>query len=67
MLKIPDFTKKELNDIIEKANFTERELQLFELRNKEYSHERCAEMLNISFSTEKRTNKKMLAKIMKII
>ena len=67
MLKIPDFTKKEIDFIIENANFTERELHLFELRNKEYSHEQCAEMLNISFSTEKRANKKMLAKIMKII
>lgn len=67
MLKIPDFTKKEIDYIIENANFTERELHLFELRNKEYSHERCAEILNISSSTEKRTNKKMLAKIIKII
>ena len=67
MLKIPDFTKPEIDFIKENANFTERELRLFELRNKEYSHDRCAEELNISFSTEKRTNKKMLAKILKII
>lgn len=67
MLRIPDFTKREIDYIIENANFTERELQLFGLRNKEYSHEQCAEILNISVSTEKRTNKKMIAKIIKVL
>lgn len=67
MLKIPDFTKHEIDYIIENANFTERELRLFELRNKEYSHEQCAELLNVSTSTEKRANKKMLIKIMKTL
>lgn len=67
MLKIPDFTRKEIEFIKDNANFTERESALFDLRNKEYSHETCAEMLHISTSTEKRANKKMLEKIRKIL
>lgn len=67
MLKIPDFTRKEIEYIKENANFTERESALFDLRNNEYPHERCAEMLHISTSTEKRANKKMLEKIRKIL
>lgn len=64
---IPEFTKIELDYIIENANFTERELQLFELRNKEYSYEICAEKMNLGMTTVKKTAKKTLAKIMKVI
>lgn len=67
MLKIPDFTRKEIEYIKDNANFTERESALFDLRNKEFSHEMCSEMLHISTSTEKRANKKMLEKIRKIL
>lgn len=67
MLKIPDFTQPEVNHIREMANFTETQAKLFELRLKEVTHERCAEILNMSVSNEKRINKKMIAKILKII
>lgn len=64
---IPDFTKIELDYIKENANFTERELQLFELRNKEYSYEVCAEEMNVGMTTVKKISKKTMNKIMKVI
>lgn len=67
MLKIPDFTRREIEYIKENANFTERESALFDLRNKEIPHERCAELLHISVSTEKRASRKMLDKIKRIL
>ena len=67
MLKIPDFTKLEIEYIKENANFTEQEEELFELRNKENSLEFCAELMNVSISTIKRINKKMKSKIIRIL
>lgn len=67
MLKIPDFTKQEIDYIKENANFTTQESALFELRNKEYSFERCAELMNISVSTAYRISNKMKKKIIKVI
>lgn len=67
MLKIPDFTKPEIEMIKEKANFTEQEDYLFDLRNDEYSLEQCAEMMNVSISTVKRISKRMITKIIKVL
>lgn len=67
MLKVPDFTKKEIDYIIENSNFTKQEEQLFLLRNDEHSLENCAEMMNVSVSTVYRINKKMKKKILKVI
>lgn len=67
MLKIPDFTKPEIEYIKKQANFTKQETELFLLRNNEHSLEECAEMMNVSISTVKRINKKMKSKIIKII
>lgn len=67
MLRIPDFVKSEIDYIKENANMTPREMQLFELRNREYSLEECAECMNCSVSTVYRINKSMKRKIMKVI
>lgn len=67
MLKIPDFTRKEIDYIIEAANFTKQEKELFILRNDEYSLECCAELMNVSVSTVKRINKRMKNKIIRIL
>jgi len=67
MLKIPDFTRREIDYIIENANFTSQEKQLFLLRNEENSLENCAEIMNVSVSTIYRISKKMKKKIIKII
>lgn len=67
MLKIPDFTKPELNFIKENANFTKQERELFDLRNQEYSLEYCAELMNVSVSTVKRIYKRVKNKIYRIL
>lgn len=67
MLKIPDFTKFEIDYIKENANFTAQETMLFDLRNEERCLEECAEIMNVSVSTIKRINKRMKNKIIRII
>lgn len=67
MLRIPDFTKPEIDKIKELANFTERELMVFDLRNEEYTHEQIAEFMNISIATEYRINRSMVRKILKVL
>lgn len=67
MLKIPDFTKPEIDFIKENANFKKEEMELFDLRNDECSIEKCAELMNVSVSTVKRINKRMKSKIIRIL
>lgn len=67
MLKIPDFTKPEIDRIKERANFTEEQEKLFNLRNKSLSFEKCAELMNVSVSTVYRISYKMKDKIKKLI
>ena len=66
-MRIPDFVKSEIDYIKENANMTPREMQLFELRNRENSLEECAEYMNCSISTVYRVNKSMKRKIMRVI
>lgn len=63
MLKISDFTKPEIEYVLENANFTRQEEELFRLRNEEHSFEECAELMNVSVSTAYRISKKMKSKI----
>lgn len=67
MIRLPDFTQPEIDNIRELANFTRREDELFTLRAKGYTHDECREIMHISESTRKRTNKSMLAKIIRIL
>lgn len=67
MIKVQDFTKDEINYILDKANFTRQQETLFALRNKEYSYEMCAEEMNVSIATVKRIAKAMNGKIRKVI
>lgn len=67
MLRIPDFTKIEIDHIKANANFTMDEEILFNLRNMEYTLEICAEEMNISYSTVRRINKRMITKIIKVL
>lgn len=66
-MKIPDFTKPELDYIIANANLTKDEENLMWLRNNEHSLEECAEMMDYSLSTVKRINKRLKNKIIKIL
>ena len=64
---IPDFTKPEIDFLLENCNFTKDEKALFELRNDEHSLEECAELMNVSVSTIYRINSRMNKKIAKVI
>ena len=66
-LKINDFIQPELDYIRANANMTEREEELFDLRNKEVPLEECAYLMNCSLSTINRINKCMKKKIMRLI
>lgn len=66
-MKIPDFTKPELDYILANANLTKDEENLMWLRNNEHSLEECAEMMDYSLSTVKRINKRLKEKIIKIL
>lgn len=69
MLKIPDFTKPEIDFIKENANFTDMEEILFDLKNQK-NHptiEQCAEIMNVSTSTVSRITKRIAKKIYKIM
>lgn len=64
---IPEFTKDEQDYIKEHANFMEDELQFFELRNKRYTYEYCAEKMDMGVSTVKKVAKRTMNKILKVI
>lgn len=66
LISIPDFTMPEVEKIKALANFTEQENMLFDLR-KENTIEKSSEIMHVSLSTAKRINKKMIAKIIKVI
>ena len=65
-IKIYDFTKRELEIFLERANFTEDEECLFNLRAKYYTLEQAAEEMNISSKTAYRINKRVKKKIVKV-
>lgn len=67
MIKVPNFTKDEINYILDRANFTDQQRTLFFLRNQEYSYEMCAEEMNVSIATVKRIAKIMNDKIKKVM
>ena len=65
-MKICSFTRKEIEYFINECNFTDFELQLFNMRCKDIPLEKCAEEMNISISTVKRISKAMKNKILKV-
>lgn len=66
-IRICDFTKKEIDFLIENCNFFPQEREFFDLRNKYYTLEQAAEAMNISPKTAYRINKRMKAKITRAI
>lgn len=63
---ISEFTKEEIEKIRKSANFTDRELELYELRSRDISLEECAEIMNLSVRTVGRLSTKVYAKIHKL-
>lgn len=66
-MKICDFTVKELYFFERECNFTKDELALFEYRSQNIPLEECAEKMDVSVSTVKRTNRRIKNKIERVI
>lgn len=65
-IRIYDFTKRELEMFLQRANFTPNEETLFLLRSKNYTLEQAAEEMNVSSKTAYRLNKKVKQKIITV-
>lgn len=65
-IRIYDFTKRELEVFLQRANFTPDEETLFLLRSKDYTLEQAAEEMNVSSKTAYRINKRIKQKIIKV-
>lgn len=66
-MNISDFTKPEINHLLAECNFTEEQEQLFLLRCKNVSLEKCAEIMNVSMPTVSRLSKKVKDKIIRVL
>ena len=66
-MKICDFTVPELNKLRELCNFTDDELQYFNLRAKNRSNVQIAYEMNVSESTVSVLARKVKKKIIKIL
>ena len=66
-LKNLDFNKKEYEYFIENCNFTERQLEIFDLRRKGKSIIEISLKLNMSEATVNRELKKIKHKILKVL
>lgn len=65
-IKVCEFTQREIEVFLQRANFTPDEETLFLLRSKDYTLEQVAEEMNISSKTAYRINKKIKQKIVKV-
>lgn len=65
-IKVCDFTQREIEVFLQRANFTPDEETLFLLRSKDYTLEQASEEMNVSSKTAYRINKKLKQKIVKV-
>ena len=66
-MKICDFTVPELNRFRELCNFTDSELQYFNLRAKDKSNVQIAQEMNVSESTVSVLARKVKKKIIRVL
>jgi hypothetical protein len=66
-IQIYDFVNWELEKFRNECNFSDEELEYFNLRAKHISHERVAELMNISVSKADTLSRKVKMKILKVI
>lgn len=66
-MKIYDFVEKELAYFRQECNFSEEELEYFNLRAKHYSNAQIAIKMNISEGKVSKLAKSVKAKILKVI
>lgn len=66
-MQIYDFTKPELDKFRELCNFTDDELEYFNLRSKNKSNVEIALIMNVSESKVSKLAKKVKSKILRVI
>lgn len=66
-IQIHDFVKWELEKFREECNFSDEELEYFNLRASHHTHEETAELMNVSNSKADKLSKKVKQKILKVI
>ena len=64
---IKGFVKKEIDYSIENCNFSDEELDFFNLRNDEYTIEQIAEMWECSVGKVNKVSKEVKRKILKVL
>lgn len=65
-IKVCEFTQREIEVFLQRANFTPDEETLFLLRSKDYTLEQASEKMNVSSKTAYRINKRIKQKIVKV-
>lgn len=66
-MKICDFTRREVEYLRQECNFTNEELQLFNMRANNIPLEECAERMNLSVSAIKQKSQKINSKINRVL
>lgn len=66
-MKIKGFVTKEIEFFKAECNFSEEELDFFNLRNDEYTIEQIAEMWECSVSKVNKVSKEVTRKILKVL
>ena len=66
-MKICDFVESELDNFRNKSNFTDEELEFFNLRAKDKSLVQISQIMNISEAKASVLSKKIKKKIMKVV
>jgi predicted DNA-binding protein (UPF0251 family) len=66
-MKIPDFTRPEIEYLLYNCNFTFDEEEFFLLRCKGRTLQEIADKMNVSYKTAYRINKRVKIKILKIL
>lgn len=66
-MNISDFTKKEIDYLLEECNFTQLQTEFFLLRAKGINIETSAEAMNVSVSCANALSKKIKGKIQRVL
>ena len=66
-MQIYDFVKKELDYFRAECNFSDEELEYFNLRSKHFSNEQIAIKMNVSSSKVSKLAKSVKSKILRVL
>jgi len=64
---VSDFTKPEIEYLIDNCNFVNDEIKVFKLRSQGVGLEEIAERLNLTYNGAKRISRKVSKKILRVL